>query len=251
MATVYRQSSYYSRVVVPVDLHDILARSEVFKSLRTESYRLASIRGRLFEARLARLFHHLREHHQTMTPATIQALVRDHIEHALDEAEQSRAERSPKVLEYHDEPNGNGNDPWVEGYEVEESRFAEALYCNDLSVIEPLADSLISRAGIQVDKSASAYLRLCRELLKASIKVTRINLARELGDYSADTHEAGQAIEVGVLRKYYHPILLVCCSLRPYRHTLHTTMTATSEPSRIRKWSLHGSWIFLAGATGP
>lgn len=129
----------------------------------------------------------LREHHHTMTPYTIQALVLNHIDHALDEAEQSRAERSPKALEHHEEPtDGNGNDMWVEGYEAEASQFSEALYRNDLSVIEPLADTLMTQAGIPLDKSAPAYRRLCRELLKASIKVTRINLARELGDYSGD-----------------------------------------------------------------
>jgi len=85
MSTHFRQSSYYNRVVVPVDLRAILERGEILRSLRTKQYRVACSRGRLFEARLARLFHHLREHHHAMTPETIQALVRTHIDKSLEE----------------------------------------------------------------------------------------------------------------------------------------------------------------------
>src|SRR5438067_15361 len=122
MSTHFRQSSYYARVVVPVDLRAILERGEVLRSLRTKRYRVACTRGRLFEARVAHLFNHLREHQHTMTPSTIQALVRTHIEHALDEAEQNRAERPKKTLEYcngSEEEEEESSDIWTEGYEVE------------------------------------------------------------------------------------------------------------------------------------
>lgn len=186
MSTTIRRSSYYSRLPVPSDLHAILRRYDILKSLRTRSYRLALARCRLWEAQLTRAFVKLRR--GVMTPVDIEALITRHIVDSLEADEQERAERPTAVPGYGDDPDDPDgvNDPVMVSYEVWEDAVIESLNCNSYKLIDDVAERLwmsLKGQNATIDKTSPAYLRLCRELLKAELKITRIRTQREYGRY--------------------------------------------------------------------
>lgn len=68
----------------------------------------------------------------------------------------------------------------------------EALGLSDYSRAHSRADRLLEEEGIAAPKDSLEYQALCRELLKAGVRVGEIDLRRAVGDYSDEWAAQGQ-----------------------------------------------------------
>lgn len=175
MGTVFIRGRYYSRVFIPVDLRSLIGRVEIRKSLRTTVYRDARILTGQWEGRLAELFTHLRCRAVSMTIEQIRRLVQAYIDSALEESEQSWLHSTGL------------DDASEEGYSsaladrLEDT--AEQLQRNDFKQITKEVDALLQTHRRTLSKSSDAYLRLCREVVKARQYVLKRELDRLDGNY--------------------------------------------------------------------
>lgn len=176
MGTLFIRDSYYSRLLVPLDLRPFLdSRQEIRRSLRTSNYRDAKLRAARWEGRIALLFGHLRQHGATMKLDQIKRLVQHYLDTSLEEAEAGRL-------------NGTAlGDNEQEATELAITDLLEAtqeqLQLNNFKKIEDEADELLQLHKLTLSKSSEAYRRLCRELLKAKQVFLKAELDRMEGNY--------------------------------------------------------------------
>ncbi|HET6675948.1 MAG TPA: DUF6538 domain-containing protein, partial [Nitrospiraceae bacterium] len=79
-----RSGKYFSRLVVPCDLRQVIGRREILKSLRCSSYRRATLLCARWEGHLAKLFITLRANREHMTEEQISAIVNHYLNTTLD-----------------------------------------------------------------------------------------------------------------------------------------------------------------------
>lgn len=185
MATLRRRhrQHFYSRVIVPTNLREVLGRREIQKSLGTESQTLASLRGAVWEGHVASLFLHLQHHKEHMTEDEIAALTQHWLSTQLEVGEEDRRsrtvgddERDAISLALSDALE----DTWL------------ALIQNNYRGVVPDVDALLASHHTALPKDSEAYHRLCREVLKAKQGVLRIEMDRWNGNYRHTPHPAPQ-----------------------------------------------------------
>lgn len=176
MGTVFLRGRYYSRVSVPVDLRLLIGRIEIRKCLRTTAYRDAKILAGRWEGRLSELFTLLRCRGVSMTLEQIKRLVQTYIDSELEESE---------VARLHAKETGDDNEREALDLALTSSLedTAEALQQNDFRKISKEVDELLQTHRRTLPKSSDAYLRLCREVLKARQFVLKRELDRLDGNY--------------------------------------------------------------------
>ena len=90
MSTIKRGKVYYVRLYVPSELHQILHKREVVKSLRTSSHSEAITRSCILKGRVVRLWSVLKSELISMTPKQINKLIQQYTKATLEECEEDR-----------------------------------------------------------------------------------------------------------------------------------------------------------------
>ena len=122
-----RGKSYHSRVNVPTELRPLVRRSEVVRSLQTTDRTEARLRASQWEARVYKLFTHLRRSSRYMDRDQIEALVSQTLDAELHEVEERLALDAWRV----NGPEWNQTAREVLATKVDD--LQEALAENDLS----------------------------------------------------------------------------------------------------------------------
>jgi hypothetical protein len=179
-----RSGRYFSRVIVPSDLRQVLGRREILRSLRCSTYRRAKLVGARWEGRLARLFVILRAHRHYMTKEQIEALVQHYLTTTLDVFEDFRLEKGRVV-----------SDEVLEGQWLVLSHLldetVDQLTDHNYTKIGTIVDELLSAHGLAVPKTSPAYKKLCRSILAAQQQAFRIEMGRLDGDYTRGAANGG------------------------------------------------------------
>jgi hypothetical protein len=126
-----------------------------------------------------------------MTDEQIHQLVQEYMRQSLTEVEHARATRPQRTVEdierewlEEQEAEAAGLAPDLTPHDIEEDFFLEAFHCNNFTPVHEVVQAWLKRKGLVLDSASIEYKRLCRELLRASIALVRINRARDHGDYS-------------------------------------------------------------------
>jgi integrase len=174
------RKAIYSRVTIPKALRKYFGeRVEVWRSCRTLNKEEASCRSLKWKAEAKRLFRTLRQHGGHMKKEQIETLVSNWLEAELDYAEDCRALAGPM--------SDDERESQLDGLGIMFDEAHEALLGNDYRRIESDADALIKAAGFPpMDHDSADFGRLCRRLLRAKIKYTRIETDRWNGEYLDD-----------------------------------------------------------------
>jgi integrase len=193
MATLFRRirhgrkGHYYSRVMVPRDLSAILKRREIVHCLGTTHYRDALVLAAHWQAHIATLFTHLRRHHHRMTVQDIHRLVQEYISKSLEEGEDERHERMPKISD-------DERDSIISALgDMLESAHGELLR-GDVKGVTAVADDLLASHSLMLAHDSPAYRRLCTELVKAHQIVFKTEMERWAGNYY-EPHTAAYSVQ--------------------------------------------------------
>jgi integrase len=174
---VQRESGYYFRLMVPPDLKPIFRKNEIKRSLKTGSLSLAKERAFLLSGRLKKLFRQMRySDDMKLEKHHIDGLIRKYVRETLDQDEEYRAitTRSKDTIEAQ-----------IAGYDMHMDECRDALMTGRYDKVDHVVDEKILKPNdITADKESSEYQLLCRECLKASIKVMGIARDREMGIYN-------------------------------------------------------------------
>lgn len=110
-----------------------------------------------------------------LSQTEIQKLVRQRFEQALEEDEAMRANRKPlSEEELMDELNLNSSFL---------SETKEQLAKSDYHDVSEPVEWLLADNDLDVNRGSASFKRLCREMLKAEVKLLEIAKHRDLGDY--------------------------------------------------------------------
>lgn len=175
---VLNQSGYYFRIIVPIDLRSMIGMREIKKSLKTGVLGLAKEKARLLAGQIQKLYRSLREGKMSqLDQKKIQELVHTHVRETLEwiEDEPLTRERPISLEEAH------AHADIISGMAQE---LHESLVKGDFKQVSHIADRLLKDENLEdTDKDSIPYKRLCRELLKSAIELSKIDVARTLGDY--------------------------------------------------------------------
>ena len=180
--------SYYFRIRIPDDLRLYFDhRHEIRRSLKTGYLSEAKHKARIIAGQIQKLFRYLRrKDYQVMstklTPQIISEIIAQFIEESLEEFEEEILDRkrtlTPKQL-----------DDKAHGYSYVHSLKKEALATGDYKEAYHNADLLLDVQRIDVHKNSEDYRRLCREILKAQVKVLEQMEKRVYGNYDDEWTE--------------------------------------------------------------
>lgn len=174
--------NYYFRKRMPSDLMNIFKTKEIKRSLRTKNIKYAKILAVTFSHQLERLFMLIRC--KMLDDKQIDALVKEFFDKTLQEFEYDRIEGIgvPTLDELEDPENEEMDSygPHYEGCKVAIDGGVEAFITKNYDYITPITDDLLEEKGIKVDKNSHEYKVLCNEMLKAWIKVHKIEKSRIL-----------------------------------------------------------------------
>nr|WP_143166097.1 hypothetical protein [Desulfofustis glycolicus] len=138
-------------------------------------------------AYIQQLFMRVRSGMSELTQEQIQRLVQKYIRETLANDEQCRAVSGPTA----------SGTTTLEGMTLLESSDMKApeacsllesvnrwLRHQDHSLMQPVADRIIRREGLEVDQVSPEYLNFTRELMKGFQSVLNVRIKRAEGDYS-------------------------------------------------------------------
>ncbi|MDH3689379.1 MAG: tyrosine-type recombinase/integrase [Gammaproteobacteria bacterium] len=204
-----RGRCWYSRIKVPIELAPLVGRREIVRSLRTASHQEALTRCKLWEARVVILFAMLRNEAEEMPPLNVSKLVNQYLQTSLQEGEDDRLSR--------DSLSTQEQGAITLAVSGKLGRLTAALTYNDLSAATDEADQLLAQHVIALDKSSEDYRRLCRELLKAQVKVFQAELRRWNGDYSDELVTVTPDRAAGELEADTEPLSVVISEFVRYK----------------------------------
>ncbi|MDO8738007.1 site-specific integrase [Candidatus Deferrimicrobium sp.] len=174
-----RDGRYYFRLRVPLDLRRWFApREEIKKSLKTNSYNDAKNLVRVWIYRGERLFTQLRS--AMLSDDQIKQLVADYLDETLIESEEMRLGRG---CLYADDGEGEHGTSVIDTHLTLLSDRVENLARGEYEAVSNVADYLLEKAGITVEKDSREYQKLCRETLQVVIEAMKIETERMKGNY--------------------------------------------------------------------
>ncbi len=174
-----RDGRYYFRLRVPLDLRRWFGpRGEIKKSLKTNSYNDAKNLVRVWIYRGERLFTQLRS--AMLTDDQIKRLVADYLHETLHESEEMRLGGGRLFA---DDGEGEHGTSVIDTYLPLLSERVENLARGENEAVSNVADYLLEKAGITVDRGSLEYGKLCRETLKVVIEAMKIEIERTKGNY--------------------------------------------------------------------
>ena len=184
---VVRTGRYYHfRYTVPQDVRPFIGRTEIKKSLKTDSWQQAVGRAEQIISRTLELVKNIRKHMlKTEKRPDREELIREVVQHAFHDSlasdERNRLGRSPLPKQAPSTEDPSEEIAYLEGA-LERERFALAR--NDLSTIYDYVVHYLTDLDYLDDFGHPADLtKLCRESLKAYIVQLQVELERAKGNY--------------------------------------------------------------------
>ena len=169
------RKSFYYRSYVPKELRDLLnGRREVWRSLFCTDKDEARLRAADWDIRTQQVYMTLRKQGGRMSDAQRDALVAEWLEAELEYAEDCRVtagRMSESMVEAQ-----------LEGLSIMQDEALEDMQANDYRRVESIAEELLKTAGLPIDRERPDFWRLCRKLLMAKYKYTRIEDRRWQGE---------------------------------------------------------------------
>ena len=187
----FRRGAYYFRQRVPSDLVGVLGKRELRYSLRFARSLTAARRAAM---RLSVVADYVfaqcsGDDMSELTAEQIRRLADTWFRQALEVGE---AKRHPPNRWDEEEL-----EDYLETGELVLSDEREALALMDYRRAYGRVDSLLEEQGLAVPKGSSSYQALCRELLKAGVRVMEVDLRRAVGDYSDEWVSGGRTGPMG------------------------------------------------------
>lgn len=181
----FRRGAYYFRQRVPSDLVGVLGKRELRYSLR---FARSLTAARMAAMRLAVVADYVfaqcsGDDMSELTAEQIRRLADTWFRQALESGEAKR-----RLTNRWDEQE---LEDYLETGELVLSDEREALALMDNRRAYGRVDSLLEEQGLKVSQESSSYQALCRELLKAGVRVMEIDLRRAVGDYSDEWATGG------------------------------------------------------------
>lgn len=178
-----RAGVYHFRFAIPAALRPLLGGlSEVRRSLGTPYLHEARDRATRLAATV-RTFLGAITTMPTTTPAALtpeqrRSLLKDYLRKSLDEWERDRAttgHMDTRSVQAH-----------ADYLKVREELATTCLVHNALPVAGPIVDELLQERGWSMDKGSPEYALLCRDVLRVTREVVRVEQNRHQGDYDEE-----------------------------------------------------------------
>lgn len=186
MFVIQTKYGYYFRYRIPSDLTHQVGLKEIRRSLRTGRRKQALTMAYDIGNKVKRLMRTVRQTlanekgHISMNLSAhkIQQLIDTFVRQSLKEEEEERIRPTKHFTE-------EQLDDKYQGYSWVQPDYREALALGrHVETMEHSADILLEEQGITIDKDSDSYHQLCREMLKASIRILEVEKQRTYGDYS-------------------------------------------------------------------
>ena len=183
--TIRNPHSYCFRMIVPKDLRKFVGKTELRYTLNTGSIGLAKSKARLLAGKFQQLFRFLRENQKLaeLTNDQIQVMVDQYIQNTLKMLEE-------RWLTGDDDdyiPPRDESSSYTRTLDFVKDDLIDELNACDYQRAEEMVDDLLEKNGISgLQKDTYSYKKLCRDLLKAEVKLVEIEKKQMLGDYSDD-----------------------------------------------------------------
>lgn len=185
--------------MVPPDLIPIVGKKELRFSLKTGDKRVATQRAQVLKKRVRKAYNRISwskteacfmVDQGTLTRTEINKLIREYIIKGLDEFDQQQAEGRPG--------NSDTVDDDIDGFwaALLESRMALAER-RHVKFMSFHVDLFLDEMGLSLDKESDEYKRLCREFLKANIRIMEANRSKLTGHFE-DTDPIAVMRDLGV-----------------------------------------------------
>lgn len=177
-----KSSHYYFRIRVPLSLQRVVSRNEFRYSLRTSDEIEASYLAIRIAHRLKLLFRHLNGGSmRELTNEELELLVYREMRKELAFNEENRRDW---LGQSHDE---DAFETYIGLLKENISGFNDELRTGNYSTYRETAEELMKDRDIDGFKRGDySFDRLCRELLKARVRVLEVELKRAQGDFSDD-----------------------------------------------------------------
>jgi hypothetical protein len=182
---IKRKKTYHLQAKVPNELAEVLGRGDLSLTLYTQELSRASRMRAHLDGRFETAFRKIKSRRWEvdmviktgeLTRANIRKLLRDFVKAGLDDFEREQATGRPG--------NHGTVDDDLEGLDValDQSRMALSMRRHvefmGPHLIHLLEDAGLKPEGVGLDKGTEAYQFLCRDMLKASIRVIEANMGR-------------------------------------------------------------------------
>jgi hypothetical protein len=168
---------YYIRIWIPDDVKCYINKREIWTSLRTKSYQDAKILAKSVHYHSEAIFAQIRS--GMLTESQIKHIVKEHLTNTLKGREFIRSRGILTTL-----PKGTESiPPMSEWRDTAISTFHQVidqsklqLFNNDFAAITSFVNSALERHKIDNDVKSPEYTKLCRELVKAEVIISKIEL---------------------------------------------------------------------------
>lgn len=203
--------SYCFRYSIPPDLRNIVGKVEIRYSLKTGYIGKAKAMALQLAGRIQKLCADLRDiisnergsisirMPNELSPDKIQELIAGWVRETLKEEEQERTRPSRRITESY-------LDDRYEAFDNVQTRQREALGLGrHVEAMAHTVNILLEEQGVEIDKDSNSYHQLCRDILKASVKVLEVEKQRTFADYSVTDEEVVESI-VPSISKPVEPI---------------------------------------------
>jgi integrase len=175
--------SYCFRLIVPKDLIKFVGKTELRYSLRTGYIGVAKQKARYLAGQIQYLFQYLREGDLAVSGLSdkkIQQMVNRYIKDRIDNLERC-------YLDSNRQPFKSAHDfrVHVDCLDFYKESTVELLGVGDYRPVEKRVADLLKDQGIdQIEKDSESYIKLCREIYRADLKLLDVEKRHLQGDYS-------------------------------------------------------------------
>ncbi|MDB4442264.1 tyrosine-type recombinase/integrase [bacterium] len=175
--------SYCFRLTVPKDLQKFVGKTELRYSLKTGYIGVAKQKARYLAGQVQYLFQYLREGGLALSGISdekIQQMVNRYIKDQIADLERGYYDsdnplyRSVQDFRHH-----------VGSFDFYKERTVELLGVGDYRPVENQVANLLKDHGVHhIEKGSESYIKLCREIIKADLKLLDVEKKHLQGDYS-------------------------------------------------------------------
>ena len=188
-SNLYRRDSvFYFVFNVPPDIRPFVKRCQFRYSLGTRQVSLARHRASYVGFRCRDLCRKIRVGGMNaLEDSDISGLVQQWLQESLETMEDNRVD-GPVQSEA-------GVGEVVSDLQKAEASYRSALGRSDYNFVERQAEMILEERGLSFERDSHAFRKLCRELMKASIRHIQIEQERSKGEYD-DLPEPGNSVAI-------------------------------------------------------
>ncbi len=181
--------SYCFRVNVPKDLQQLVGKKELRYSLKTGYVGVARFKAQMIAAQVHQIFACLRRGGKMvdLSDERIRELVQQYLKEYIEGLE-SRYHDDPPFLDRGDFYS------YIDTLDYIKEDITEYLGIGDYGTVEEIVADLLRKDGTEgVEKGSTAYIKLCRGVLRAQLKGIEIEKKHMSGDFSETLEASFQA----------------------------------------------------------